>query len=310
VTISLIQAGILNTSELDDRLARSMREGNKLATIFTANLIREAVLTPNPAAERIDFQACLHIIDNMMREVAPLVPKLVRKLWHDLREDQLSVDVEEVQTDEDIEQNEVYIKVFAEWVALVGNPTTRRAHRLAFVHQMYTQGILSDDTVSAAFYRVNLQMSIGSYFKYATSAQAAPEIYRVIDAFALLLVSVIEFNGDSEEADQMRVSYLSKVLALILLVFTDMHEEMAEQFHQKPWFRLFSMLFTNILRDSETLFSPVEFEILVLFAETLTVLQASYFPDFTFSWWALVSHRFFMPRLLLVPDKKVSFLFK
>lgn len=304
MTISLIQVGIINTSELDDRLARSMREGNKLATIFTANLIREAVLTPNPAAERIDFQACLHVIDNMMREVSPLVPKLVKKLWHDLREDMSTKDDEEPVTEEDIEQNEIYVKVFAEWVALVGNPTTRRAHRLAFVHQMYTQGILSDDAVSTAFYRVNLQMSIGSYFKYAQAAQP-PDVYRVIDAFALLLVSVIEFNGDSEEPNQTRVAYLSKLLSLIVLVFTDMHEEMGEQFQQKPWFRLFSMLLTYILRDNEGLFSPIEFEVLVLFAEAFTVLQANYFPDFTFGWWALVSHQHFMPSLLQVPDKRV-----
>ena len=307
MTISLIQAGILNTSELDDRLARSMREGNKIATIFTANLIREAVLTPNPAAERVDFQACLHIIDDMMREVSPLVPKLVKKLWHDLREDKYNQDVDEAQADDDLEQSEVYVKIFAEWVSLVGNPTTRRAHRLAFIHQMYTQGILSDDAVATAFYRVNLQMSIGSYFKYAPTMQP-PEVYRVIDAFALLLVSIIEFNGDSE--DQARVSYLTKLLSLILLVFTDMHEEMPEQFPQKAWFRLFSMLLTFIIRDNEATFNRIEFEVLVVFAEAFNVLQASYFPDFTFSWWALVSHQCFMPRLLLLPEKKVPPLVK
>ena len=304
MTISLIQAGILNTSELDDRLARSMREGNKIATIFTANLIREAVLTPNPAAERVDFQACLHIIDNMIREVSPLVPKLVKKLWHDLREDKYSQEMDEAQADDDLEQNELYVKVFAEWVSLVSNPTTRRTHRLAFVHQMYSQGILSDDAISTAFYKVNLQMSIGSYFKFAASAQP-PEVYRVVDAFALLLVSVLEFNGDSEEGNHARISYLTKLLSLILLVFTDMHEELAEQFQQKPFFRLFSMLLTYIIRDNEETFSAIEFEVLVVFTEAFTVLQPIYFPDFTFSWWALISHQYFMPRLLLLPDKKV-----
>src|SRR5208282_5021920 len=150
VTISLIQAGILNTSELDDRLSRSMREGNQLATLFTANLIREAVLTPNPAAERGDFQACLHVIDSMIREVSPLVPKTVKKLWRDLREEQHTTDEDDMIPDEDLELNEEYVKVFAEWVTLVSNPSMRRSHKLAFIHQMQSQGILGDDVISTA----------------------------------------------------------------------------------------------------------------------------------------------------------------
>jgi len=305
VTISLIQAGILNTSELDERLSRLMREGNKLATLFTANLIREAVLTPNPAAERIDFQACLSVIDSMMREVAPLVPKTVKKLWLDLREEKTdSVDAD-LGSDDDLKLNESYVKVFAEWVTLVSNPTTRRAHRLAFVHQMHAQGILGDDVISTAFYRVNLQMAIGSYHKFSP-ATPSNEIYRVIDALAFLFTSVVEFNGDEERGDHARVLYFSKLLSLILLVFMDLHEEFGDQFQQKPFFRLFSTMLTSMLRDSEEIFTPIEFEVLAVFGEALHVLQPNYFPDFTFSWWALVSHQYFMSRLLLLPDKKVQ----
>ena len=280
-----------------------MREGNKLATLFTTNLIREAVLTSNPAAERVDFQACVHVIDSMIREVSPLVPKLVRKLWHDLREDKYSVEDADKLSDNDLELNEMYVKVFAEWVALNANPTTRRTHKLAFIHQMHSQGILGDDVVSTAFYRVNLQMAIGSFYKFPPSTPPA-ELFRVVDAYASLLVSVIEFNGDAEGSTQPRILYLTKLLSLILLVFMDMHEELAEQFQQRPFFRLFSVLLTYLLRDHEELFGSMEFEILAVFGETFSVLQPSYFQSFTFSWWALVSHQYFMPRLLLLPDKQ------
>jgi CCR4-NOT transcription complex subunit 1 len=281
-----------------------MREGNKLATLFTSNLIREAVLTPNPAAERGDFQACLHIIDSMIREVSPLVPKTVRKLWRDLREERTIVD-DDMASDDELQVNEDYVKVFAEWVMLVSNPTTRRVHKLAFIHQMHSQGILGDDVISAAFYRVNLQMAIGSYYKFAPATQAN-DVYRVIDSLAFLFVSVVEFNGDEEGGDHSRVLYLTKLLSLILLVFMDMHEELAEQFQQKPFFRLFSMMLTYMMRDNEETFSLIEFETLAVFGEAFSVLQPNYFPDFTFSWWALVSHQHFMPRLLLLPEKKVT----
>lgn len=281
-----------------------MRDGNKLATIFTARLIREAVLTPNPAAERNDFQACLHVIDSMMREVSPLVPKIVRNLWHDLREEKFMHCEEDAMSDDDLQLNESYVKVFAEWITLVANPTTQRSRRLAFIHQMHDQGILGDDVISTAFYRVNLQMAIGSFYKFSPSTQH-DELYRVIDAYAFLLISVVEFNGDQEGGDQARLLYLTKLLSLILFVFMDMHEELGDLFEQRPFYRLLVMLLTHVWRDNEELFSPIEFGILVVFGETFSVLQPTYFPRFTYSWWALVSNQYFMPRLLRLPDKKV-----
>src|SRR6202012_5815216 len=106
-------------------------------------------------------------------------------------------------------------------------------------------------------------------------------VYRVIDAFAYLLVSVVELNGDQDGGNQRRILYLTKLLSLIVLIFMDMHEELGEQFHQKPFFRLFSMMLTYMLRDSEV-FESIEYEVLAVFAEAFSVLQPSYFPDFTF----------------------------
>ena len=148
-------------------------------------------------------------------------------------------------------------------------------------------------------------MAIGSYYKFPPATQSN-DVYRVIDAIASLFVSVVEFNGDEEGGDHARVLYLTKLLSLILLVFMDMHEELAEQFQQKPFFRLFSMMLTYMMRDNEETFRPIEFEVLAVFGEAFSVLQPNYFPDFTFSWWALVSHQYFMPKLLLSPDKKVQ----
>jgi CCR4-NOT transcription complex subunit 1 len=282
-----------------------MREGNKLATIFTANLIREAVLTSNPAAERGDFQACLNVIESMIREVSPLVPKIVRKLWHDLRDDKSTPEGTTASVaDDELQLNESYVKVLAEWVSLVSSPTMRPAQKLAFIHQMQTQGILDDEDESTAFYKVNLQMAIGSYYKYSPTAPSE-DLYRVIDALAYLLVSIIELNGSGEGGNEVRVLYLTKLVSLIVMVFMDIHEELAEQFQQRPFVRLFSMMLEYMLRENEETFGPIEFEVLAIFGEAYSVLQPNHFPDFTFGWWALVSSQCFMPRLLLLPDKKV-----
>ena len=281
-----------------------MREGHKVATFFTANLIREAVLSPNPAAERGDFQACLHFIDTMIREVTPLVPKLIRKLWQDLREDKYAPEESAMLSDEEINMNENYMKVFAAWLTLVEDPTTGRAQKAAFIHQMLTQGILNNEEISTAFWKVNVQMAIGSYYKCTRTVQGA-DVYRTIDAYALLVVTAIEFN--SADGKQGRLLYLTKLLSLIVMVLIDVHELQGDQFQQKPFFRLFSQLLNGFLRDNEETFIPMEFEILAIFGEALSVLQPTFFPIFTFSWWALVSHQCFMPKLLNLPDRQVCF---
>ena len=146
-------------------------------------------------------------------------------------------------------------------------------------------------------------MSIGSYFRALPTA-SIPEIYRAIDAYAQLLINIVEFNGDTEGGSHARLLYLSKLLSLILLVFIKMQETLGEHFQQKPFFRLFSMMLIYLLRDNPV-FQPIEYEVLVLFSETFSVLQPNYFPNFTFAWWALVSHPYFMSQLLALPEKKV-----
>jgi CCR4-NOT transcription complex subunit 1 len=279
-----------------------MREGHKIATFFTVNLIREAVLSPNPAAERNDFQSCLTVIDLMVREAAPLVPKLVRKLWQDLRGDKLAVEESALPSDEEIDMNENYMTVFAAWLTLVEDPTTRQEHRAAFIHQMLTQGVLDNEDNAIAFWKTNLQMAIGSYHKCARTSQGA-DLYRSIDAYALLVVSAIEFN--SVDGKQGRLLYLTKIISMIVVVLVDMHETQAEQFQQKPFFRIFSRLLYGFLRDNEETFKSMEFEILAIFGEAFDVLQPEFYPVFTFSWWALVSHQAFMPKLLNLPDRQV-----
>lgn len=43
-----------------------------------------------------------------------------------------------------------------------------------------------------------------------------------------------------------------------------------------------------------------------LLSHSLNTLQPLFFPGFTFSWVGLISHRLFMPKLLMMKDKEVS----
>ena len=41
-------------------------------------------------------------------------------------------------------------------------------------------------------------------------------------------------------------------------------------------------------------------------SDTFSSLQPTYFPGFAFSWMSLISHRLFMPKLLLSENREVS----
>lgn len=45
------------------------------------------------------------------------------------------------------------------------------------------------------------------------------------------------------------------------------------------------------------------------YSETFQSLQPVYFPGFVFSWMALISHRLFLPKLLITPNGEVRSLF-
>ena len=72
---------------------------------------------------------------------------------------------------------------------------------------------------------------------------------------------------------------------------------------QRPWFRLFLDLVIDLNKPSPMLESIKE-GILNVFAATFHVAQPLVLPDFAFAWLELVSHRHFLPNLLLSPGQK------
>ena len=73
-------------------------------------------------------------------------------------------------------------------------------------------------------------------------------------------------------------------------------------FHQQPYFRFFSNLLIA-LNQTQGEDSPSN-EILTVFTNTFHVLSPARLPGFAFSWLELISHRMFMPALLLTKQQE------
>ncbi|KAG0300239.1 hypothetical protein BGZ98_009334 [Dissophora globulifera] len=146
-------------------------------------------------------------------------------------------------------------------------------------------------------------MSVESYIKYKVTNTAAA--YQGVDAFVKLIVTLVKHYSDPQGVNHSaaKVTYLTTLLSIIVLVLAQAHEQRRGQFNQKPFLRLFSGLLTEMMTSYES--SPgMYFQILTAFSNTFQTLQPLVFPGFTYGWLSLISHRAFMPKLLLAENGK------
>ena len=94
---------------------------------------------------------------------------------------------------------------------------------------------------------------------------------------------------------------LQRVLAALMSLL--LRDYRSGDFHQRAYFRLFSGWLFDLNAPDPTL-DPIQPPVLSAFCAAFHALQPARLPGFAFSWMELVSHRMFMPKLLLAPGQK------
>lgn len=154
---------------------------------------------------------------------------------------------------------------FGEWVRLYQHSFSVEKSFVDFVVQLQNQGILKGEEISSLFFRVCAEVSVDSYIKHkAAGGTPATGIFQPVDAFAKLIVFMIKYHADPTGAnnDKAKVHYMTKVLSIVVLVLAQSHEELGPHFQQKPFFRFFSSLLSN-LHAIETHLGSAYYQILV-----------------------------------------------
>lgn len=75
------------------------------------------------------------------------------------------------------------------------------------------------------------------------------------------------------------------------------------QWDQRPWYRLLLNLVIDLNQPGPT-FEPIRSAILNILGAAFHVSQPLVIPGFSFAWLELISHRHFLPNLLLLPNQK------
>lgn len=143
---------------------------------------------------------------------------------------------------------------FQQWVTIFQRSHTPEKAFVPFISQLTKQGILKVEDISSFFFRVCAEASVNSYIK-CMAAGEFDYAFQALDAMSRLIVYIIKYHGDASgiDNDQAKVHYLTKILSIFVLVFANMHEEQGVLFQQKPFFRFFSSLISDLHSIAEHL---------------------------------------------------------
>uniref|UniRef100_A0A7S3NMR3 CCR4-Not complex component Not1 C-terminal domain-containing protein n=1 Tax=Aureoumbra lagunensis TaxID=44058 RepID=A0A7S3NMR3_9STRA len=133
--------------------------------------------------------------------------------------------------------------------------------------------------------------------------------YTVIDAYAKLLVLIIKYGGGTENSQAIRLALLNRVLTTLTNTLLDEYDaahknnEKAVCLEQRPYFRIFIDLLHD-LNVPDPMLDSSNPRVICAFATCFHALQPSVLPVFAFSWLELISHRMFLPNVLLIKNQK------
>ncbi|KAH9981460.1 Not1-domain-containing protein [Lactifluus volemus] len=299
VTATLLRSGLINIAQQDQQLAKFLFADPKSSLQnFAAGLIRECLTCDPPLASQSQFSVTIEVLSQIMQ--SGKANEETQRLLDDLRGVRRGSGSDYFlrQTNGKTDTGQLREKLFIwfqQWVGIFQRSPSPEKAFIPFITQLTKQGILKMDDVSSFFFRVCAESSVNSYIKSVTSGDFPfSYAYHALDAMSRLVVYMIKYHGDASGVnnDQAKVHYLTKILSIF-----------GQAFQQKPFLRFFSSL-VNDLHTIEASLGTAYFQLLLAISDTFSSLQPTYFPGFAFSWMSLISHRLFMPKLLMSENRE------
>lgn len=197
-----------------------------------------------------------------------------------------------------------------------------------YLQLLHQYGVLKTEDAADRFFRIATDLCIEACLKSAVPSAQPPQsgsfgeqpyvtttlTYSVIDALTKLFLLLVRL-ADKEAGDvTVRVNLLTRILNAVARTLLEDHETKKNQgkaFDQRPHFRLISNLSMDLgfapdskLPQQMQEPNPSIAPLLIAHCQIYLVLQPSVLPGFAFAWVQLISHRSFMPQLLLIKNQR------
>ncbi|XP_066384368.1 LOW QUALITY PROTEIN: uncharacterized protein [Miscanthus floridulus] len=333
IIFGLIRSELLNLGEYNVHLAKLIDGGrNKVATEFAMSLVQTLITQDSVGVSELynvvdalsklarrpgspeSLQQLIEIARNNVSTTTGFVVGKDEKvkLPKDKKVLATRANIEESTANEItlVDSNQVAV-LFSEWCQMCNHVSASDAAYSRFVTQLQHDGLLKGDDISEHFFRILTELAVThslvseQIIAPGGSSQQSPQqphiSYFSIDSYAKLVVMVLKYS--SVEITPNKASILSKILSVTVRTIQKDAEEKKASFNPRPYFRLF----INWLYDLTTTdghHDGSNFQVLTAFANAFHMLQPSRVPAWSFAWLELVSHRSFMPKLLMCNSQK------
>jgi CCR4-NOT transcription complex subunit 1 len=193
---------------------------------------------------------------------------------------------------------------FDEWLALfIRQPALPEKLLLQFVAAFEREGMLKNQQTIEEFFRVVLPACIEGCLNRGASQSGQELRVEFVDSLAKFVVVLVKLLQAAPVHGVKNLTVLTSFLGLVSeQVYRD-YETNKQLMNQKPYFRLFSALIQDLCYPESSL-ETIEVDILMALGRTFHNLQPARVPVFCFSWLQLVSHRMFMPAVLLTKNSR------
>jgi len=183
-----------------------------------------------------------------------------------------------------------------------------------YLQLLHQYGVLKTEEAADRFFRLATDICVEACLKTATTgAEGAKEDARtvqftVVDALSKLFLLLVRL-ADKEATDvSVRINLLNRILNSVARSLHDDHETKKAatlMFDQRPYYRLFSNLMLDLgVPDAKQEAALPMLPLLQTYYQVFLALQPSKMPGFAFGWLQLISHKTFMPHLLLARGQK------
>ena len=303
-TVGLLGAGLLDLHRVDVMTTKALQQHNPGALEFLVGLMSETVFIDRPTAMRADFAGSLEVVEQWLVQDPSITP--AQQLVQRLRESGIPEVVDRGPDQQSLLRRRQIEYTFSEWTRLYHRTGTVEKASASFIAQIHDQGLLNGQEESCLFLRICLEMAVDAYEETRDETQTSfGDSYIYLDSLAKLIVYLVKFREQTSESQHSsKAAYLDSILSLMVLLLNHHHVMRGDAFNQRAFFRLFS----SFLCELETLhrhFVDHEKEIMLVIGKTFMALQPTHFPGFAYGWLSLVSHRYFLPFMLLLPDQTV-----
>jgi CCR4-NOT transcription complex subunit 1 len=298
--VILIRVGFISVADLDTQLAQVIiRSFAPELLDFVANLVRECSLSNHAMVPRDGFASSLAAL--LKAQELGNANESVDSLLEDLRGPR-PAPVETItepnheiagKSQIDAQLQERLAHYFLEWVREYSTSKNPESSFVGYITYLQKEGILSGEDVSSAFYRtaINCAVDLDSGKLDDTGR------FYGTDSLAKLIVLIIKNYGDKSGTSSVTrtVYYFNKIITI--MSYSLVQRQLDESFTQRPWSRFFTSLLSE-LQTIEHSLPETYYGCLKSFANNLGITQPTYAPRFAFGWLSIISHRFFMAKLL------------